>query len=104
MPPMPSNTRAGADSRSDIPVFQTLHHVAPFTLGRVPAQAFGLFMSVNSVLAAAVGWIGLGQNLGLWSRHPHASVSCRPTQRVGDGQGAGDESRETHGGESTRGT
>lgn len=35
-----------------------------FTLRHVPAQAFGLFMSVNPVLAAVVGWIGLGQNLG----------------------------------------
>jgi inner membrane transporter RhtA len=35
-----------------------------FTLRRVPAQAFGLFMSVNPVLAAVVGWIGLGQHLG----------------------------------------
>jgi len=35
-----------------------------FTLRRVPAQAFGLFMSVNPVLAAVVGWVGLGQNLG----------------------------------------
>lgn len=35
-----------------------------FTLRTVPAQAFGLFMSVNPVLAALVGWIGLGQNLG----------------------------------------
>ncbi|MFJ5306405.1 EamA family transporter [Streptomyces sp. NPDC088350] len=35
-----------------------------FTLRRVPAPAFGLFMSVNPVLAAAVGWIGLGQRLG----------------------------------------
>lgn len=35
-----------------------------FTLRRVPVQAFGLFMSVNLVLAAVVGWIGLGQNLG----------------------------------------
>ena len=34
-----------------------------FTLRRVPAQAFGLFMSVNPVLAAVVGWIGLGQHL-----------------------------------------
>jgi inner membrane transporter RhtA len=34
------------------------------TLRRVPAQAFGLFMSVNPVLAAVVGWIGLGQGLG----------------------------------------
>ncbi len=35
-----------------------------FTLRRVPARAFGLFMSVNPVLAAVVGWIGLGQSLG----------------------------------------
>ncbi|MFE9440062.1 DMT family transporter [Streptomyces sp. NPDC006602] len=35
-----------------------------FTLRHVPAQAFGLFMSVNPVLAAVVGWMGLGQNLG----------------------------------------
>ena len=34
-----------------------------FTLRRVPAQAFGLFMSVNPVLAALVGWIGLSQRL-----------------------------------------
>jgi inner membrane transporter RhtA len=34
-----------------------------FTLRRVPAQAFGLFMSVNPVLAALVGLIGLGQGL-----------------------------------------
>jgi inner membrane transporter RhtA len=35
-----------------------------FTLRRIPPQAFGLFMSVNPVLAALVGWIGLGQHLG----------------------------------------
>jgi inner membrane transporter RhtA len=35
-----------------------------FTLRRVPAQAFGLFMSVNPVLAALVGWVVLGQGLG----------------------------------------
>lgn len=35
-----------------------------FTLRRVPARAFGLFMSVNPLLAALVGWIGLGQSLG----------------------------------------
>ncbi|MFM9615068.1 EamA family transporter [Streptomyces niveiscabiei] len=34
------------------------------TLRRVPAQAFGLFMSVNPLLAAVVGWAGLGQRLG----------------------------------------
>ncbi|WP_075693675.1 EamA family transporter [Streptomyces acidiscabies] len=34
------------------------------TLRRVPAQAFGLFMSVNPLLAAVVGRVGLGQRLG----------------------------------------
>ncbi|MCF1649195.1 EamA family transporter [Streptomyces indiaensis] len=34
------------------------------TLRTVPAQAFGLFMSVNPVLAAGVGLLGLGQHLG----------------------------------------
>ncbi|MGW3173645.1 EamA family transporter [Streptomyces sp. NPDC001153] len=34
------------------------------TLRRVPAQTFGLFMSVNPVLAAVVGWVVLGQHLG----------------------------------------
>lgn len=33
------------------------------TLRRVPAEAFGLFMSVNPVLAAAVGALVLGQKL-----------------------------------------
>ena len=35
-----------------------------FTLRRVPARAFGLFMSVNPVLAAAVGALLLDQRLG----------------------------------------
>ncbi|MGW5469829.1 EamA family transporter [Streptomyces chartreusis] len=35
-----------------------------FTLRHVPPRAFGLFMSVNPVLAALVGLIGLGQGLG----------------------------------------
>ncbi|CCK32476.1 protein of unknown function DUF6 transmembrane [Streptomyces davaonensis JCM 4913] len=35
-----------------------------FTLRHVPARAFGLFMSVNPVLAALVGLVGLGQGLG----------------------------------------
>ncbi|MFB7331248.1 DMT family transporter [Streptomyces adustus] len=35
-----------------------------FTLRRVPAQAFGLFMSVNPVLAALSGLVVLGQRLG----------------------------------------
>ncbi|MGW3290817.1 EamA family transporter [Streptomyces sp. NPDC001002] len=35
-----------------------------FTLRKVSAQAFGLFMSVNPVLAAVVGLVGLGQRLG----------------------------------------
>ncbi|MFJ6737566.1 EamA family transporter [Streptomyces sp. NPDC091279] len=34
------------------------------TLRRVPAQVFGLFMSVNPVLAAVIGLVGLGQRLG----------------------------------------
>ncbi|WP_236711051.1 EamA family transporter [Streptomyces sp. 150FB] len=34
-----------------------------FTLRRVPAGAFGLFMSVNPALAAAVGALALGQKL-----------------------------------------
>jgi inner membrane transporter RhtA len=34
-----------------------------FTLRRVPAEAFGLFMSVNPVLAAGVGVLVLGQRL-----------------------------------------
>nr|WP_244184204.1 EamA family transporter [Streptomyces cellostaticus] len=34
------------------------------TLRTVPAQTFGLFMSVNPVLAAVVGWVVLGQGLG----------------------------------------
>ncbi|MCL6738041.1 EamA family transporter [Streptomyces neyagawaensis] len=36
-----------------------------FTLRRVSAQAFGLFMSVNPALAALVGRIVLGQHLGV---------------------------------------
>jgi inner membrane transporter RhtA len=35
-----------------------------FTLRRVPAPVFGLFMSVNPVFATLIGWIGLGQRLG----------------------------------------
>ncbi|EST19716.1 membrane protein [Streptomyces roseochromogenus subsp. oscitans DS 12.976] len=35
------------------------------TLRTVPAQTFGLFMSVNPVLAAVVGWAVLGQGLGV---------------------------------------
>ncbi|MEU1529233.1 EamA family transporter [Streptomyces fagopyri] len=35
-----------------------------FTLRRVAAPAFGLFMSVNPVLAGLVGWLVLGQGLG----------------------------------------
>ncbi|MEV7392045.1 EamA family transporter [Streptomyces sp. NPDC091215] len=35
------------------------------TLRKVPAQTFGLFMSVNPVLAAVVGGVVLGQSLGL---------------------------------------
>ncbi|MFG3019662.1 DMT family transporter [Streptomyces sp. NPDC048254] len=35
------------------------------TLRKVPAQTFGLFMSVNPVLAAVVGWVVLRQSLGV---------------------------------------
>ncbi|MFG2965584.1 DMT family transporter [Streptomyces sp. NPDC048288] len=35
------------------------------TLRKIPAQTFGLFMSVNPVLAAVVGWVVLGQSLGV---------------------------------------
>lgn len=35
-----------------------------FTLRRVPAQVFGLLMSVNPVLAVLAGWLMLGQGLG----------------------------------------
>ena len=35
-----------------------------FTLRHVPPRAFGLFMSVNPLLAALVGSIALGQALG----------------------------------------
>ncbi|MFE9579959.1 DMT family transporter [Nocardia sp. NPDC006044] len=40
-----------------------------FTLRRVPAAVFGLFMSVNPVFAAVIGVLVLGQNLDLpaWS-------------------------------------
>jgi threonine/homoserine efflux transporter RhtA len=34
------------------------------TLRRVPARFFGVFMSVNPVLAALVGWVVLGQSPG----------------------------------------
>ncbi|MEU8617897.1 EamA family transporter [Streptomyces sp. NPDC048623] len=45
-----------------------------FTLRHVPPAAFGLFMSVNPVLAALVGWIGLGQRLGLLDAAAIAAV------------------------------
>lgn len=35
-----------------------------FTLRRVPAQVFGLFMSVHPVLAVLAGWLMLGLGLG----------------------------------------
>lgn len=37
-----------------------------FALRHVAPQAFGLFMSVNPVLAGLVGWIGLGELLDGW--------------------------------------
>ena len=50
-----------------------LSSVVPFladllALRRVPAHFFGIFMSVNPVLAAAVGAIVLGENLALVDR------------------------------------
>jgi inner membrane transporter RhtA len=47
-----------------------------FTLRQVPAAAFGLFMSVNPVLAALVGRFGLGQDLGLVDWSAIAAVVC----------------------------
>ncbi|MEV1065800.1 EamA family transporter [Streptomyces sp. NPDC050263] len=47
-----------------------------FTLRHVPAAVFGLFMSVNPVLAALVGWIGLGQGLGLVDWSAITAVVC----------------------------
>ncbi|MFF4351138.1 DMT family transporter [Streptomyces sp. NPDC001530] len=46
------------------------------TLRRVPAQTFGLFMSVNPVLAAVVGWIVLSQHLGWTDWAAIAAVVC----------------------------
>ncbi|GAB7102361.1 EamA family transporter [Streptomyces phaeofaciens JCM 4814] len=46
------------------------------TLRQVPPAAFGLFMSVNPVLAALVGWIGLGQGLGLVDWTAIGAVVC----------------------------
>ncbi|MEK8174104.1 EamA family transporter [Streptomyces sp. M19] len=47
-------------------------------LRRVPARFFGLFMSVNPVLAALVGRVVLGQELG-WSSGPRSRRSWPPT-------------------------
>ncbi|MGW0583335.1 EamA family transporter, partial [Streptomyces sp. NPDC002920] len=46
------------------------------TLRHVPPAAFGLFMSVNPVLAALVGRIGLGQELGLVDWSAITAVVC----------------------------
>lgn len=45
-----------------------------FTLRRVPAAAFGLFMSVNPVFAAAVGVLVLGQKLGVAASSSIAAI------------------------------
>ncbi|MFF5184338.1 DMT family transporter [Streptomyces sp. NPDC000345] len=47
-----------------------------FTLRHVPPAAFGLFMSVNPVLAALVGRLGLGQSLGWVDQWAIAAVVC----------------------------
>ncbi|MHB9848642.1 EamA family transporter [Streptomyces krungchingensis] len=46
------------------------------TLRRVPTQTFGLFMSVNPVLAAVVGSVVLGQTLGPWEWSAITGVVC----------------------------
>ncbi|MFE0728697.1 EamA family transporter [Streptomyces antibioticus] len=46
------------------------------TLRSVPPAAFGLFMSVNPVLAALVGRVGLGQRLGLVDWAAIGAVVC----------------------------
>jgi inner membrane transporter RhtA len=64
-------------------------------LRRVRAQSFGLFMSVNPVMAALVGMVLLGQELawtewasiGTQRTAPAADGHCRP--RPPDGQSAG---------------
>ena len=52
------------------------------TLRRVPAQTFGLFMSVNPVLAALVGWIVLSQRLGWIEWTAIAAVVCANTLSI----------------------
>ncbi|WP_246041199.1 EamA family transporter [Streptomyces cadmiisoli] len=49
------------------------------TLRHVPAQTFGLFMSVNPVLAAVVGLLVLGQDLGGWEWAGVAAVVAANT-------------------------
>ena len=41
-------------------------------LRRVPARFFGMFMSVNPVFAALVGWLVLGQRLDALPGWPSA--------------------------------
>ncbi|MFJ9245662.1 EamA family transporter [Streptomyces sp. NPDC101776] len=60
----PTITAAGCAVAAGVLSSAVPYLVDLFTLRRVPAPAFGLFMSVNPVLAAVVGWIGLGQRLG----------------------------------------
>ncbi|MBC2904181.1 EamA family transporter [Streptomyces sp. PSKA01] len=61
-----------------------------FTLRHVPARAFGLFMSVNPVLAALVGLVGLGQGLG-WAEWGGigAIVTANALALRGRGTGSG---------------
>ncbi|MEU1519651.1 EamA family transporter [Streptomyces sp. NPDC005811] len=65
------------------------------TLRRVPAQAFGLFMSVNPLLAALVGRTVLGQRLGVLEWTAIAAIvaanatSMLTRDRSGDGSGDG---------------
>ncbi|MFF4400950.1 DMT family transporter [Streptomyces sp. NPDC001480] len=52
------------------------------TLRHVPAQTFGLFMSVNPVLAAMVGWVVLGQGLAAWEWAGIAAVVAANTVSI----------------------
>lgn len=60
----PTLTAAGCAMAAGVLSSAVPYLVDLFTLRRVPAPAFGLFMSVNPVLAAVVGWVVLGQRLG----------------------------------------
>jgi inner membrane transporter RhtA len=61
----PPTARALADAAAAGVLSSAVPFLADLlTLRRVPARFFGVFMSVNPVLAALVGWVVLGQSLG----------------------------------------